>query len=156
METKSLALGFAGSLLLGGMAFGLVATANADSQPAPAPAVITSTTATPSPEPTTAPEPVVTPEPEPTIDSVAGQVVEQPAPAVEAAPVAPDPAPVAPAPVAPAPVAPAPVAPAPAPAPEPVQTGATYQLLPPGTVVSSPEEGAVINGPAMSTGNGKR
>lgn len=152
METKSAVLGAAGMLLTGALAFGGFAIANAENTPAP---VVTSTTATATPVPTITPEPVVstTPEPEPTIDSVAGQVVEQPAPVVEAVPVEP----VAPAP-APVYAEPAPVvvAPAPAPAPEPIQTGATYQLLPPGTVVSSPEEGAVINGPAMSTGNGKR
>jgi len=153
METKSAVLGAAGMLLAGGMAFGLIATANADNQPAPV--VVTSTTATATPEPTTAPEPVVTteaPAPEPTIDSVAGQVVE-PAP-VEPAPVyvAPEPVYVAPAPAP----APAPVAPAPAYVEPAAPSSAQYEILPPGATASTPEEGALVNAPQMSTGNGKR
>jgi hypothetical protein len=147
METKSAVLGAAGMLLVGALGFGGFAVANANNTPAPA--VITSTTATATPEPTIAPEPAVTVTPEP---------VAVPVAPVEVAPVVVEPAPAVPEPVVVAPVepAPAPVVAEPAPVAEPVQTGATYQLLPPGTVVSSPEQGAVINGPAMSTGNGKR
>ena len=157
METKSLALGAAGTLLLGGLAFGLVSTANAENQPAPAPSTVITTVApapiqepavsTPAPEPTTAAPAPVEAAPAPVAEPVA------PAPVVEA----PAPVYVAPEPVAPAP-APVYVAPAPAyVAPEqPTAGNVQYQILPPGATASSPEQGAVVNGPAMSTGNGKR
>jgi hypothetical protein len=98
METKSLALGAAGTLLLGGLAFGLVSTANAENQPAPAPSV-TATTVAPAPTP----EPVVseTPAAEPVAEPVAEPAPVEPAPVAEPVYVAPEPAPAYVAPVAP-------------------------------------------------------
>lgn len=119
METKSLALGAAGTLLLGGMVFGLALTANAENQPAPAPVSVVTTEA---PQPVQEPAVTETPAPEPT---------QEPAP-VE--PVAEAPAP------APAPAEPAPVAPAPA---EPVYVAppvyAPVIVAPPAPVQPAPE-----------------
>lgn len=114
METKpAIALGAFGTLLLGGLAFGLVATANAENQPAPVSVVATTVAAEPTQEP------VVTETPTPAAAEPA-TVAEAPAPDPEPAPV--DPAPVY---VEPAPVVVAPVIVPPAPAyvePVPVQT----------------------------------
>lgn len=160
METKSAIGGGLAALAAVGIAFGGFAVANADTQPAPAPSTVVTTVApapvqepvvsTPAPEPTTAAPAPIEAAPAPVAEPVA-PVAAEPAPVVEPAPVyvAPEPAP-----------APVYVAPAPAPvyvAPEqPASGNVQYQILPPGATASSPEQGAVVNGPAMSTGNGKR
>ena len=158
METRSLTLGAAGTLLLGGLAFGLVSTANAENQPAPAPSIV-ATTEAPAP---VVQEPVVTePAPEPTTEAPAPVAAEPaPAPVVEPAPVVAEPAPVY---VEPAPVAPAPepvyVQPAPAPAPAPAGEYNQVQLAPVnGTSATaySTDPNSPVNAPAMPNGNGKR
>ena len=161
METKSAVLGGLSTLIVGAIAFGGFAVANADNQPAPAPSIVVTTEA---PAPIQEPA-VTTPAPEPTTEAPApveaapvAPVVEEPAPVVvEPAPVYVAPEPVAPAP-APAPVvvAPAPVVVAPAPAPgeynrvqlEPVNGTTAYAY--------STDPNAPVNAPAMPTGNGKR
>ena len=145
METKSLALGAAGTLLLGGLAFGLVSTANAENQPAPAPSTVAVVeTVAPSPEPV-----VSTPAPEPSTAAPAPVEVAPVAPVVE--PVAPAPVVVEPAPVyvAPEPVqpAPAPVYVAPAPAPQ-----ETYIATNTDAKVAVDANGYVLGGSAPKTG----
>ena len=155
METKSAVLGGLSTLIVGAIAFGGFAVANADNQPAPAPSIIATTEATaPIQEPA-----VTTPAPEPTTEAPA-PVVAEPAPVVE--PVAPAPIVVEPAPVY---VAPEPVAPAPAPAPvyvAPAPAPGEYnqvQLAPVnGTSATaySTDPNAPVNAPTAMPGNGKR
>lgn len=159
METKSAIGGGLAALAAVGIAFAGFAVANADTTPAPEPSSIVTTVA---PAPTQ--EPVVsTPAPEPTtaapapVEVAPAPVAEPVAPVVaEPAPVGVEPAPVYVAPAAPAPVYVAPAAPAYVAPEQPADGNVQYQILPPGATASSPEQGAVVNGPAMSTGNGKR
>ena len=123
-------MGAAGSLLVVGLAFGFVATANAENAPEP---VITTTSVAPAATPTQEPS-VSAPAPEPTISTPVAAV--QPVPA-ETTPATINPAPAV---TEPATVAPADVPAAPIEA-QPVQT---YM---PGVTVSGSGDGQV-NAPA--------
>lgn len=132
METKSAVMGAAGSLLVVGLAFGFVATANAEN--APEPVITTTTSVAPTATPTQEPS-VSAPAPEPTVSTPAAPVAA-PVPA-DTTPAAINPAPAV---TEPATVAPVDVPAAPIEA-QPVQT---YM---PGVTVSGSGDGQV-NAPA--------